>query len=553
MKKKIGVLLGSTNSSWYLYETIKALSDSGKVDIVYIVNSPVVSLSRWRKVRRIGVRGLLEKLLFKCIKVTEEIVLSKRDRNVDISRKTFDLSKFSDIPIVSIPPEFSPSGLVVRYSDTCVDRLLNLGLDIIIRGNAPGIFRGNILSASRQGILSFHHGDNRWNRGGPPGFWEVYLRKSSTGFVIQILSEELDGGRVLFRGNVATKRTFTQNKAALYAESNPELTRILLNYAETGNLPTQEAEIPYGGGLLVSPNAKQAISYLFRTISLHLRVAWIRLVLKQKDRWGVAFIHSHWESASLRNGIEIANPPNRFLADPFVFSKNGRTICFVEDYCFLKKRGLISAIELFENGNYTNLGPVIEEPFHMSFPYIFEFQSELYMIPETEEAESVRLYRCVDFPEKWEYQYDLLNGIKAVDTMVFEREGKWWLLTNTKNGPHMRHGSILSAYSSDSPVSQNWTAHQQNPLVFNSEVGRNGGILKMEEGSMVRVRQKQGFAYYGKSLSLARIDILNDSEFKETTIAEVTANFFRDLDGNHHVHCHDHYTVYDYCRSQRVT
>ncbi len=265
----------------------------------------------------------------------------------------------------------------------------------------------------------------------------------------------------------------------------------------------------------------------------------------------MAFIHSHWESASLRKGIEIANPPNRFLADPFVFSKNGRTICFVEDYCFLKKRALIAAIELFENGNYTHLGPVIEEPFHMSFPYIFEFQSELYMIPETEEAESVRLYRCVDFPEKWEYQYDLLSGIKAVDTMVFEREGKWWMLTNTKNEPHMRYGSILSAYSSDSPVSQNWTAHQQNPLVFNSEVGRNGGILKTEEGSMVRVRQKQGFACYGESLSLARIDDLKDSEFKETTIAEVPANFFRDLDGIHHMHCHDHYTVYDYCRSQR--
>ena len=57
---------------------------------------------------------------------------------------------------------------------------------------------------SKIGIFSFHHGDNDFYRGGPPGFWEVYNQEPSTGFIIQRINEVLDNGDVIFKGNIPT-------------------------------------------------------------------------------------------------------------------------------------------------------------------------------------------------------------------------------------------------------------------------------------------------------------------------------------------------------------
>ena len=67
-----------------------------------------------------------------------------------------------------------------------IENIKKLNLDLLIRGGS-GILQGNILNTCPLGIISFHHGDNRWNRGSPPAFWEVYFKKPSTGFIIQIL------------------------------------------------------------------------------------------------------------------------------------------------------------------------------------------------------------------------------------------------------------------------------------------------------------------------------------------------------------------------------
>ena len=62
-----------------------------------------------------------------------------------------------------------------------------------------GILKGEILKLTKFGVISFHHGDNRFYRGGPSGFWEVFNNELSSGFIIQRLNDELDGGMVLFR------------------------------------------------------------------------------------------------------------------------------------------------------------------------------------------------------------------------------------------------------------------------------------------------------------------------------------------------------------------
>ena len=173
-----------------------------------------------------------------------------------------------------------------------------------------------MLNSAKEGVVSFCYGDNRWNYGGPPAFWEVYLKKESTGFTIQILTENMDDRLVIFRGNIPTKRSYTENIINLHNSSNPFLSKIILQYAKSNKLPPVEKTSLTGGAELMVPTLFQSTLYILKTFLLYFFVVFERLVLRKYKRWGVAFIKDPWNKAILRKGIQIKNPPNRFFADP---------------------------------------------------------------------------------------------------------------------------------------------------------------------------------------------------------------------------------------------
>lgn len=549
--KRIGIMLQSTDCDVYTYEIIRDLYASNTVELFFLLNNKtpatVGTAARIvRRIRSVGFLRAMEVVFFRLLVSTEFKILSTFIKELKDHNKVFDIREFSKNEITYINPIFSPSGLVVNYPEENIRKIKTLQLDMLIRGTAPGIFKGDILKCAKEGIISFHHGDNRWNRGGPAGFWEVYLRRSSTGFIIQKLTEELDGGFVLFRGDVVTKRTYAENLVTLRNKSNKSLTQLILKYAATNKLPEMEQPLPYSGTILKAPSFIQSVVYLWQTFILFffskIRVS----VLRRQYRWSVAFVSGSWKSATLRKGICIKNPPNRFFADPFVVTKDNRTICLVEDYSYQQKRGCVTAVEI-TGRKYNILGPIIQEIFHMSFPYVFEYEGALYMVPETYEANAIRLYKCVDFPMKWEYQKDVMANVKAVDTMIFEYEGKWWLFTNAYDDD----AATLLAFYSDNPLSGVWTAHEQNPLIFDSNKARNGGILS-NGAEIIRSRQKQDFNMYGASLTLAKITNLTSSTFREEEIGKILPEFFPKLKGCHHIHSNEKYTVYDFVRTETL-
>lgn len=555
--KRIGILIESTKCSKHFFDTLSELAKSKELELFFLQNSrDTIEENIWEKIKsKVKIKGLLnvvESGFFNLLTVMEQKVLSLIFPAIKDHQKIISIDEFIKNEITYIKPIFSASGMVIRYLDEDIDKIKSLNLDIIIVDSVPGILKGKILQSATKGILSFCYSDNRWKRGGPPAFWEVYLRKPSTGFVLQILTEELDGGAVIFRGSIPTRRSYTENIVDLYNESNPYLAKTILQYAASNHLPAAEEKFPYSGPLWSTPSVIQSIIYLFRTFFLFSSLVIERLILRKDNRWGVAFIGGSWENANLHKGIEIKNPPNHFLADPFVITKNDRTICFVEDYCYKQKRALIAAIEIIDQKQYKLLGPVIEESFHMSFPYLFEYENELYMVPETSEANSIRLYKCIEYPLKWEYQKDIMNDVKAVDSMFFEHEEKWWMLTNMSTEGNEDDASQLLAYYSDNPLSDDWIAHEQNPLIFDSNIARNGGILDLGSPLPVRGRQKQGFNAYGVALTLARIKDLTPSSYSEEEIGQVSPDFFPHISRCHHMHSNGKYTVYDYLRTETL-
>ncbi len=551
--KKIGIFIESANCDKYLYETIRKLSKSDYVELFFLLYSGApkrrIFFDKIKfKIRTDGLLKTLELSFFKAIFYIEYKILSIFSADVKKLNATSIIDKFIKNRIIRLNPIYSENERIVRYSDADIDKIESLGLDIILKGNASSILKKKIINCAKDGIISFDYGDNRWNRGGLAAFWEVYLRKSSTGFTIQILKEEIGGGKVIFRGNMQTQRSYTENILFLYKESAPYMAKIILEYAVNNKFPEKEQKFHFEGSILKTPSFIQSISYLFRTGTLFILLAIERLILRKHKRWNVAYIKSDWHNANLKKGVRIKNPKNHFFADPFVITKNNRTICYLEDYSYKRKRACIAAVELIDEKNYRILGSVIEEPFHMSFPFLFEYKKELYMVPETIKANSIRLYKCVEFPLKWEYQKNIISNVSVADTMIFENNQKWWLLCNMNIAGLADHSSTLYAFYNASPLADNWIAHKSNPLIYNSKIARNAGILNVGGKFPIRARQKQDFNAYGKSLTLARITELNQSSFKEEEIGRIYPDFFDKIVGCHHIHSNGAYSVYDYLK-----
>lgn len=495
-------------------------------------------------IKHYGWRTFLSRLGWLTINKIERRLLSRQAEYKDFFDE-FDLRE-RGYEFLSVSPIISKSRLVYRYQNHDTEKIKALHLDALIRCGS-GILKGDILGCAKHGILSFHHADNKINRGGPAGFWEVFDKSPTTGFVIQQLTEELDGGNIVARGYFPTQNYFTLNNAALMTRSNYYLQKLLVDLANTHRLPTPERRLPYYNKLYKTPTIFEQIAYAGKLMRRKGYSFINSRLLDKRQVWGVAFQNRSWEDSVLWRGHEITPIPNHFIADPFLMKKDGTHYCMVEEYDFSKQKAHISAYRIQDN-KPERLGIAIEESFHMSFPYLFKWKSGIYMVPETCEDKTIRIYRAIDFPLKWELEIIAMEDVTAADSMIFEHNGLWWLFTNLAlSSVDNEVCSELSIFFSDNPLSDTWTPHPLNPIYINPEKARNGGILFKGE-SIYRVNQRQGFNQYGQSFEINEIVHLDQQGYKENTICAVEPRFFNGLCGTHHMNGNGEYTVYDFVR-----
>src|SRR5437660_325646 len=109
--------------------------------------------------------------------------------------------------------EVEPLGkkFVHRFPDDALEIIKSKNLDVLIRFGF-NILHGDILKAARYGVWSYHHGDNEFYRGGPAHFWELWEGSLLSGVVLQVLSEELDGGLALCKSLFATEGTLSVSR-----------------------------------------------------------------------------------------------------------------------------------------------------------------------------------------------------------------------------------------------------------------------------------------------------------------------------------------------------
>jgi hypothetical protein len=433
----------------------------------------------------------------------------------------------------------------VTDSDRAHLRDASLGL-LVQFGETP--LEEQLAGLARAGLLKVCHGEGLLAPDAPWGYWEVLRRDGGTGFDIRHIPG--DGGpcRSILAGKLPTQSYCLLNQAALSRRSGHYMKRVLEQFFDSGTLPEPRADLPRSGEYRSRPSAFDGVSYAFRSVARML-VGRLRSLLGLEERWGISYIDRGWRDAVLSKGTAVANPPGRFFADPFLHVHDGRVFCFVEDYVDTKKRGLISALE-FERTGAKDLGNVIEEDFHLSFPYLFTFEGQLFMCPESNESGQIRIYRCTEFPLRWQLHSVAMQGVCAVDTMIFESAGRWWMLTNIDPAPKMKTFGELHLFSATDPLSGTWKPHPMNPLVIDPATARNGGLLR-DGASIYRVAQARAFGSYGSYASIFRITALSDTSYREECVASVTPAFRRGLTGSHHMHSAGSHTVWDHKRWER--
>jgi hypothetical protein len=237
----------------------------------------------------------------------------------------------------------------------------------------------------------------------------------------------------------------------------------------------------------------------------HWRVCW-RSVVGQQDLWSA-------RTLSNTDWAIVPDPGFRFYADPFPFQHRGRTYLFVEDLDHRQNKGVISVIPFDSNGPSRPARIVLEEPWHLSYPFLLEHAGEIWMIPESSANGTVSLYRAARFPDRWVREATLLSGIEASDATVVRQNGLFWMFAATRDGAGSWSDTMSIFFAQD--LLGPWSAHPRNPILIDQTAARPAGAMVIRDGRLWRPVQDcaQG---YGTGIGLAEITRLDVEGFDQT-------------------------------------
>ena len=217
------------------------------------------------------------------------------------------------------------------------------------------------------------------------------------------------------------------------------------------------------------------------------------------------------ESKKIVNPIikqtNVSSFPCRFVADPFLYNYNSKWFIFYEAMDMKTQRGRICCSYSSDLQNWHYKGIAIAENFHLSYPYIFEYNGKIFMIPETSRKFEVRLYECCNFPDKWEFKHVLLRGRYTDPSIILYNDTLYLFLTETGS-------NILRLFYSDKLI-KDWIEHPDSPIVVDDKgKARSAGKIITFENRLYRFSQ-DCTNIYGESVRAHKIIKLNNIEYFE--------------------------------------
>jgi hypothetical protein len=271
--------------------------------------------------------------------------------------------------------------------------------------------------------------------------------------------------------------------------------------------------------------AGPAFGYLARALATTARGRLLRL-LAREGHWRIG-----WRSLAGHPPVSetlawptgkpwrwLRDDGRRYFADPFPFRFGGKTHVFCEEYPYATGKGIISVFTLGDDGRASAPRPVLERPYHLSYPFVFEHAGQIWMMPESSANQTLELYRADPFPDRWALDRTLLGGLSISDATAFECEGRWWMLGATQE-PDTSSWDCLSLFSGASAIGP-WTPSGRGPVLIDASCARPAGRVVSRSGAPWRPAQDCTRGY-GSGLALCRIDGVGDGAFRQSVGARL--------------------------------
>lgn len=542
-KLKIGLFLEDYNVENWFYNLIEEILKSDCLEIVLIINEQ--SSKAKHKLKSLKKTwNYINQIFFNLYSVLEK----KRRKN---SFNVFQIKNVKNLlrcEEILLSKNSKLSALTIEKEE--IQQIKSKQLDVIICAQYNKLTI-QILTATKNGVWYFKHGNYNVETNKLSGVWETFKKDYNTKVSLNVINENIKSEMAIYETAFNTDHLFIwRNRQNVFWKSKSIMKRKLDELHELGSelffqkLTPQVITNENKGKLFKAPNNFETLKYVsklyfFATNKVIKRQfyfnQWVLLYsLDENDKIDRAF----------KNFKRLLPPKDRFWADPFIIKKEDKYFIYIEELIYKENRGKISVIEMDSDGNYSKPEVVLETDYHLSYPFLIEDSGELYMLPETQENKTIELYKCVEFPNKWKLEKILFQNIKAVDSTIIKYNDKYWLFTNLTeyNGEHLINELCL--FYSDNLLGDSWTNHPHNPISTDHTYSRPAGNIFMHENKLLRPSQNCS-KHYGYGIQMQEIVKLTETEYQEKNIESIYPNWDIDLLSTHTFNTMDNLTFID--------
>ena len=519
-KIRIGLLVDSLKLPAWIVEMIKKINALDAVETVVLITPaiPGKDIAHREKLWSYNFYAKVDRLLYN----------SFPDPN-----KLSDISSFiENIPRVNVAVVVSGSKKELSPND--INMISTYKADVFIKLGFEGLC-GEILDLPRFGVWSL---DCYKESSAPlmPGALQFFNNKGASASSVKKLSDKPGGEKILYQSfSMTDEKSLNRNLNKLYWKSLsfiPRLLSMLAQHDESWFWSHVNKIEP--STALTGPTLSN--SKILKTL---LNKTWAEFSNRMKamvdaDRWNLYYHigESDKVETDVTSFKKIPCPKAAFWADPHMVNFHNKTFIFFEEWDHKKNKGHISAIEFNDDGNIPTVLKVLEKPYHLSYPFTFEWNGTYYMIPETAANKTIELYHCTNFPGQWTFVMNLMENIHAVDTTLYFHDNKWWLFANMVENAGASALDELFIFYADDFLTTKWTAHKLNPVVSDSRKARPAGALFLLNNKIYRPSQCSD-KIYGRATNINEVTILTETEFSEINIAVLSPGGSDDSKGVH--------------------
>ena len=242
--------------------------------------------------------------------------------------------------------------------------------------------------------------------------------------------------------------------------------------------------------------------------------------LEQKTTWAIGIYKgatplslAPWPGADqpVFTAAAVTDVPAQGVADPFLVRDGERWRLFFEVLDAATGLGEIAYASGRDPLHWKYEKVVLKEPFHLSYPNVFQAEGKWYLVPESNQDLSVRLYEAESFPGKWRLKGKLLEGAHFVDPTIFRHGGKWWIYTSYPEN------DILDLYWADR-LEGPYRRHPASPIVSGDRHrARPAGRVTPWKGGLIRYAQ-DAVPHYGRRIRAFFVEKLTPTEYAEKEV-----------------------------------